>query len=152
MSLFFFLLWVMGFFFLLWHILCFCFVCKGVWMLKRSSILLTYTGESDGENLFFSLTQVWVTSREFIFLTYAHESYGENFFFPHFETRAKLLFWFSLQGSCGGPKRVLFFSLVTWVEQQSRIAHHQSPPYHQIFLYIFIIFFHFEWFRSLTGH
>jgi hypothetical protein len=75
--------------FVLWHILCFCLVCKVVWMFKSSSILLTYAGESHGEIFCFA---------------------------PN--TRVKLLFWFSLQGSCGGPKRVLFFSLGTWIEQE----------------------------------
>jgi hypothetical protein len=35
------------------------------------------------------------------------EPHGEN-------TRGTLLFWFSLEGSYGGPKRVLFFSC-PWV-------------------------------------
>jgi hypothetical protein len=37
------------------------------------------------------------------------EPHGKNI-------RDKLLFWFSLQGGCGGPKRVLFFSH-SWVDQ-----------------------------------
>ncbi len=102
MSLFFFLFWVMSGFFVLWHILCFCFVHKVVvWMFKSSSILLTYAGESHGEILFFSLT--WV-------------NHMEKFFFFPLNIRVKLLFSFSLHGSCGGPKRVLFFSLVTWID------------------------------------
>jgi hypothetical protein len=68
-------------------------------MFKSSSILLTYAGESHGEILFFSLT--WV-------------NHMEKFFFFPLNIRVKLLFSFSLHGSCGGPKRVLFFSLVTW--------------------------------------
>jgi hypothetical protein len=35
-------------------------------------------------------------------------------------TRGKLFFWFSLQGGCGGSKRVSFFSLVCHMNKNTR--------------------------------
>jgi hypothetical protein len=50
---------------------------------------------------------LWGSKCSSILFTYMGEPHRENI-------RNKLLFWFSLQGGCEGPKRVLFFC-ITWV-------------------------------------
>jgi len=47
-----------------------------------------------------------------ILFTYMAEPHGEN-------TKGKLLFWFGLQASCGGSKRVFLFSFA-WVGHLER--------------------------------
>jgi hypothetical protein len=59
-------------------------------MFKSSSILLTYTGESHGENLFFSLMQV--SHMEKFYSSHLHRSHMERFFFFHSRLESNFCF------------------------------------------------------------